>query len=46
MVAIAASITLVIRFGMLQGLQTLKVKIVLAIKDLELWIRTASSVHS
>lgn len=46
MVAIAASIVLVIRFGMVQDLQTLKVKILLAIKDLELWIHTASSMHS
>lgn len=46
MVAIAASIVLVIRLGMVQGLQTLKAEILLAIKNLELWIHTASSTHS
>lgn len=36
MVAIAASIIFVIRLGMVQGLQTLKAEILLAISDLEL----------
>lgn len=36
MVAIAASIILVIRLGMVQGLQTFKAEILLAISDLEL----------
>lgn len=36
MVTIAVSIVLVIRLGMVQGLQTLKAEILLAVSDLEL----------
>lgn len=36
MVTIAVSIVLAIRLGMVQGLQTLKAEILLAISDLEL----------